>query len=625
MIMFVPFTVSLAEERVNTFVQGTQNFSSVAGLSNGGWVVTWFESPNNDPFEQHGLIAQVYDSAGNPDGPETVLAYGWDFDIAAGHAVAALPDNRWAVTYYDGDVQQLIFAEGYQPIGEATTVNTAPVSVSSNVPRITVLPNGGWVVSWGVDRGTDEGLDIYQRQFAAHGTPVGEAEKVNSSANYYETDPVLTALPDGGWVTAWASGKNAAFQRYEADGQRVGGQVTANSDAWYYHSDLDITTLRDGGWVMTWQSNGSKTYTGTSQIYQQRFDADGEAVGGTIRVNGPKSPFEQFGASVVALHDGGWLVVWDTQTSSSAQGNLMARRFMADGTAIGDAFVVNTPRSDAFDPWDGDFSWSGDVAVLESGDVVLTFSRANPDTNNVDIFQTTLTSTQIISGTNASNALIGNDGDDAYLLRGGHDTFQGMGGKDYVDGGSGHDTIYAGSGDDTLIGGTGNDQVYGGGGADDVRLGAGNDTFLGAGNGRDTVLGNAGDDHLSGAGGNDKLSGGGGADTLSGGDGRDTLIGGAGNDQLSGGAGNDLLKGGRGADTFVFEASFGNDTITGFRKGQDRLAWDSSTGAGDVGDMDFTLESVNGTQGVRITCEGGSVLLVGLTDVNPDHYSLDFL
>ncbi|MBD2355997.1 M10 family metallopeptidase C-terminal domain-containing protein, partial [Tolypothrix sp. FACHB-123] len=88
-----------------------------------------------------------------------------------------------------------------------------------------------------------------------------------------------------------------------------------------------------------------------------------------------------------------------------------------------------------------------------------------------------------------------------------------------------------------------------------------NDTLNGTGD-NDTLQGLSGNDSLSGLDGNDSLEGGVGNDTLNGGLGNDTLIGGTGNDTLNGGAGNDVFK---------FEYPQGNDLVTDFVRGQDKI------------------------------------------------------
>jgi Ca2+-binding RTX toxin-like protein len=90
---------------------------------------------------------------------------------------------------------------------------------------------------------------------------------------------------------------------------------------------------------------------------------------------------------------------------------------------------------------------------------------------------------------------------------------------------------------------------------------ANNDRLLGA-NGNDTLNGLAGNDSLNGSSGNDSLNGG---------SGNDSLTGYSGNDTLNGSTGNDTMNGESGNDTYVFNRSFGKDTITDSSGASDRL------------------------------------------------------
>ncbi len=119
-------------------------------------------------------------------------------------------------------------------------------------------------------------------------------------------------------------------------------------------------------------------------------------------------------------------------------------------------------------------------------------------------------------------------------------------------------------------------------------------------------------DTLSGLNGNDTIDGQGGSDSLSGGAGHDKLNGGAGNDTLLGGSGNDMLEGGSGSDRFVFAAGFGNDTITDFTRGTDKIQFSPSIFANFDALNDHAEDSANG---VVIAADGGSdsVTLHGVT------------
>ncbi|MDQ7249752.1 Ig-like domain-containing protein [Dongia sedimenti] len=153
---------------------------------------------------------------------------------------------------------------------------------------------------------------------------------------------------------------------------------------------------------------------------------------------------------------------------------------------------------------------------------------------------------------------------DQHLVGGsGADTLTGGAGDDLLEGGYGNDVLNGKAGNDVLDGGYGNDSLAGGSGDDNLKGGYGHDSLDG-GSGDDSLDGGYGNDSLVAGAGDDALTGGYGNDTLAGGEGADGLDGGYGNDVLDGGVGNDLLTGGRGADTFVFAASFGEDTITDF-------------------------------------------------------------
>jgi Ca2+-binding RTX toxin-like protein len=95
--------------------------------------------------------------------------------------------------------------------------------------------------------------------------------------------------------------------------------------------------------------------------------------------------------------------------------------------------------------------------------------------------------------------------------------------------------------------------------------------LLSGGGGADLLYGDSGDDVLDGGAGRDVLDGGNGNDRLFGGADADVLNGGDGADRLHGGVGDDILTGGSGNDVFVFAELGGRDSITDFRRGQDKI------------------------------------------------------
>lgn len=239
-------------------------------------------------------------------------------------------------------------------------------------------------------------------------------------------------------------------------------------------------------------------------------------------------------------------------------------------------------------------------------------------------------------------------GNDRLYGGGGDDVLEGNGGHDELSGGTGMDVLDGGDGDDVLNGDAGNDQLAGGPGADRLNGGDGNDVLMG-GEGGDVLEGGAGDDRLMG----DYFSFccyyeadqaspvDDGMDTLGIGDGavindldaavasadatgmvglisspgpdtdevpatplipagpalvfanNDELSGGPGADWLDGGHGADRLTGGEGADIFVFAPWNGNDLVTDFHAGEDKIDLTAFTDIDSLEDLTLRQEEDN--------------------------------
>ena len=117
------------------------------------------------------------------------------------------------------------------------------------------------------------------------------------------------------------------------------------------------------------------------------------------------------------------------------------------------------------------------------------------------------------------------------------------------------------------------------------------------------------------------ITGNSGANSLSGGLGVDVLSGGEGSDTLNGDGGDDTLTGGDDADTFVFGVAFGNDTVTDFTVGSDKLNVTAVTPGSFADLLDITADV--GSDAV-ITISAGNT--VTLSNVSKDDLSgADFI
>jgi Ca2+-binding RTX toxin-like protein len=97
------------------------------------------------------------------------------------------------------------------------------------------------------------------------------------------------------------------------------------------------------------------------------------------------------------------------------------------------------------------------------------------------------------------------------------------------------------------------------------------------------------------------------ANVITGGAGADTLSGLGGNDRLNGGLGNDFLNGGAGNDIFVFQPSFGQDTIA--------AGFDANPAAGGQDLLDVRALGITTADfGARVTIAVADLDLDGALD-----------
>jgi hypothetical protein len=155
--------------------------------------------------------------------------------------------------------------------------------------------------------------------------------------------PRLASAGKGSFVVVWtgsdASDSGVFGQRFDADGEKVGGEFLVNTTTLGYQSSPDVGVDPSGKFVVVWHSKVDK-YSPTD-VYAQRYDAGGSKIGPEFRVN-TYTTESQERAAVAARADGSFEVCWTSYGQDYSQGGVFAQRFSASGTATGAEFQVNT-------------------------------------------------------------------------------------------------------------------------------------------------------------------------------------------------------------------------------------------------------------------------------------------
>lgn len=341
--------------------------SRVVPLADGGWLVVWEAgfraiTVRGIAYEHMSVYAQRFDAGGAATAPEALAAgpvnSGWVTPAAAalagGGSVVA-----WAGS---GSIMVQRLDPTGAKLGAAVPVATA--SAYSSDPELLALPDGGWIVAWAAPDAEWSG--IFSRRFGADGAPVDLPVQVNATSAAGQTQPALALTSDGGHVIAWTSQAGADHevrtQRFDPAGAPIGAETVVSANA----TGADVATLAGGGHVVTWYDAAG----GSRHVRAQTFDATGQPAGAQLQVDmGAPAAGDP---AVAALPDGGFFVTWAGYPAAGGPSpdgrEIFGQRFDGQGERVGGEMQINARSVDN--------QSAPDVAALADGSVVVTWTAA---------------------------------------------------------------------------------------------------------------------------------------------------------------------------------------------------------------------------------------------------------
>ena len=351
------------EFQVNTYTSSTQQYSSVASLADGGFVIVWEDHNSHDGGSSYDVYGQRYDSDYKRAGGEfRINTYVSNYQYTP--RVAGLKGGGFVATWRDDSGQG---GSGYEVRGQVYDANGERVGYSFGVNtfkshnqqemEIAALKDGGFVIVWessGQDGESTSYWNVYGQRYDDRGTPQGGEFRVNTYTNGYQRLPSVASTSDGGFVVTWedhdgngdnrgGSSSDIFGQRYDDDGDRVGGEFLVNSFTSSSQYQPSVTGLKDGGFVVAWRDdNGTNHDNGEAQdIWLKVFDGSGDAVGEEYRVHGYVSAAQER-PSLAGLDDGGFVVAWESYLQDGDHDSVYARYFTADGAPFSIDTVLET-------------------------------------------------------------------------------------------------------------------------------------------------------------------------------------------------------------------------------------------------------------------------------------------
>jgi Ca2+-binding RTX toxin-like protein len=586
-----------------------QNFAKLVALQDGGFFVVWDDQTAAD------LIGQRYSSTGAAIGGNIVI------DDTAGspqHEVSLTSDGRILVGWFDAEPKMVILDPRETTINgtsakDVLTTRLEASDVFAGNGDDTVFGQGGDDViegGGGIDTifggGGNDIVRVLNNQFiddvdGGTGTDTLDLSPISVASATVDLEGLTWQLsPDFGGIHSIVSvetvkGTALADTLIGSSGVQT---LEGNGGDDSIDGGLDNDILRggagndqlDGGAGIDSMSGGADNDTYFVELTQ---DAIVELLNEGIDE-------VRSSAGNYTLGDNLENLILDGAGANNGTGNALANIITGN---LNNNSLFGLDGSDTLDGGGGNDSLRGgkgnDVFIVDSlADAIFELAGEGTDTVETTLASYTLTTNveklrftdggnHVGKGNAEDNTLQGNAGIERFVFDGiGNDTYSGGLNSDLYD----MRLAPVGAILDFVT------DVHGGAALGEIF--ASIEKFLGSETAGDTMTGNANKQNFFGGGGNDILSGGGQSDRLNGDEGNDILDGGTEKDNINGGADDDTLTGGAARDFFEYTiVNFGNDTVTDYEDGLDRLKFFT-----DVADdfSDFTI-SGNGTGNVVVT------------------------
>ncbi|PWC43106.1 hypothetical protein [Azospirillum sp. TSO22-1] len=164
---------------------------------------------------------------------------------------------------------------------------------------------------------------------------------------------------------------------------KSGSEFIVNTTTSSVQRQPSIAALSNGGYVVTWlDASGIGGDASNGAVHGQVFAADGTRVGEEFLVNTTTAD-QQHEAKVAALSNGGFVVAWRDESRSGGDTDNAAVRgqvFTASAAKSGSEFLVNTITTAA--------QVSPSITVLSNGNFVITWMDVSPSEQfNQTVFQ----------------------------------------------------------------------------------------------------------------------------------------------------------------------------------------------------------------------------------------------
>jgi hypothetical protein len=349
---------------------------AVAANNNGIFVVVW-----TDQYDIESICGQIYDASGVPVGANFELGNP-EKDIGFGYADVAIDENGHIyVTWLDERIAypgENVFAQRVDPagvpIGSDFKVNDDVSGVGRSAPAIACDGSGNFIITWSDSR--DGSSEAYLQRYTSAGVSIGPNVVVNDSTSASQKTPDIAMDIDGNFTVTWEDSRNGNFdiyaRRFDSTGAPIGTDFmvsNAPETAFQYIPSIDMSDSDD--FVICWRDNRDDFFY---DIYAQRYDSLGTAVGPNLKVNDDPGTAFQLHSSVSIDNRGNCTIAW--RDSRNGETDIYAQNYDDVGLPEGSNYEVNN------DTGTTDQQYS-EAAICGSGNLIITWQDERSLTKDI--------------------------------------------------------------------------------------------------------------------------------------------------------------------------------------------------------------------------------------------------
>jgi len=364
-----------ATQQANFTDAGSQFDPAIASIGSGHYVVVWTEGAGGPIAAAPGddLVGQIFDARGNRIGGEFQVNSSFPALDPVNEVHVALdsrPGGGFVMVYEDrvDFDNRWIRAETHDVNGALVTATAIQADTNDDIlsgPSVAVRSDGSYLVAYNRNVATNV-TEVDGHIVSAAGT-VG-AEFVIFSDGDDSRNPDTDVLSSGNYVIVFDDADTLAGTDFDPQFEiltSTGAFVTAGTiDAGPNGAGDTHVVALNAGFVAVWQEDNIDG--SSSGIRARIYDNAGTALAPAFTVN-TSTAGHQTDPEVTRLQDGGFVVVWDDNVSTSLS-IARGQRFDATGHAVGVEFTAANVQ-----PVSTDFSIGLVITTLSDGRFIVGF------------------------------------------------------------------------------------------------------------------------------------------------------------------------------------------------------------------------------------------------------------